>query len=101
MGTGARSRRLLAGMAGQAAEGGFTEAVGCLDLATTAAESVLIALLVSLLSGSLRTATCNVLLFVGVALWGLRVSARGTLGAEPPGRARPTNGRRGHGVDQG
>ena len=52
--------------------------MGALDLATTAAELVLIALLVSLLPGRLRTATCNVLLFVGLALWGLRVS--GALG---------------------
>ena len=54
--------------------GGFTEAVGVLDLATAAAELVLIAVLVSLLPGRLRTSTCNVLLLIGVALWGLRVS---------------------------
>jgi hypothetical protein len=64
---------------GEHSEGGegagrFTEAVGVLDLATAAAELVLIAVLVSLLPGRLRTSTCNVLLLIGVALWGLRVS---------------------------
>jgi hypothetical protein len=53
---------------------GYTEAVGPVDLATTAAELVLIALLVSLLPVRLRTPTCNGLLLVGVALWGLRIS---------------------------
>lgn len=53
---------------------GFTEGVGVVDLATTAAELMLIGVLVSLLPGRLRSVTCNALLLVGVALWGLRIS---------------------------
>ena len=58
--------------------GGFTEAVGAVDMATTAAELVLIGVLVSLLPQRLRSSTCNVLLLIGVTLWGLRVA--GALG---------------------
>lgn len=61
------------GASGEAA-GGFTESVGAVDLATTAAELALIGVLVSLLPGRLRSVTCNVLLLVGVALWGIRFS---------------------------
>ena len=58
--------------------GGFTEAVGAVDMATAAAELVLIGVLVSLLPQRLRSSTCNVLLLIGVTLWGLRVA--GALG---------------------
>ena len=47
-------------------------------MATTAAELVLIGVLVSLLPQRLRSSTCNVLLLIGVTLWGLRVA--GALG---------------------
>lgn len=53
---------------------GYTEAVGPVDLATTAAELVLIGLLVGLLPERLRSVTGNGLLLVGGALWGLRIS---------------------------
>ena len=56
------------------ATGGFTESVGAVDLATTAAELALIGVLVGLLPGRLRSVTCDVLLLVGVALWGMRFS---------------------------
>lgn len=54
--------------------GGYTEAVGPLDLTTAAAELVLIVLLVSLLPGRMRARTCNGLLLVGLALWALRIT---------------------------
>jgi hypothetical protein len=59
------------------AEGGL-EAVGALDLASTAGELALIALLVTLLPPRLRRVTGNALLLVGVSLWILRFS--GALG---------------------
>lgn len=70
-----------AGPAGQSAHGGGIgnpEGVGALDLAATAGELVLIALLVTLLTPRLRTATCNALLVLGLGLWALRLS--GVLG---------------------
>lgn len=61
----------------QAAEGGI-EAVGALDLAATAGELVLVALLLTLLPSRLRRATGNVFLLIGVSLWIVRFS--GALG---------------------
>jgi hypothetical protein len=61
----------------ETAEGGI-EAVGTLDLASTAGELVLIALLLTLLPSRLRRATGNVLLLLGVSLWIVRFS--GALG---------------------
>ena len=57
----------------ETAEGGI-EAVGVLDLASTAVELAVIALLVTLLPARLRRATGNVLLLIGLALWVVRFS---------------------------
>jgi hypothetical protein len=54
------------------------ESVGALDLAATAGELAIICLLTTLLPARMRSATVNVLLVGGVALWVLRVS--GALG---------------------
>ncbi len=65
---------------GHAQEGGHgpgawhPEAVGMLDLAATAGEVVVVAMLVSLLPTRPRAATCNGLLALGLMLWALRLS---------------------------
>ena len=53
---------------------GPREPVGVLDLTATAGELILVALLVTLLTPRLRTATCNALLGLGLGLWALRLS---------------------------
>jgi len=49
------------------------EPAGAIDLATTAAEVVLVGLLLTLLGGRTRRAVVNVLLAAGLLLWALRL----------------------------